>query len=341
MAVSRHVRVLGAALLVALAAQTAQAQPDRTTRGQKTVHCNRVSGPLGTDNGPGTMRRPFRTAARLIARLRPGQTGCLLGGVYDESLVFDHGGSVGKPVVLMSFGKSRATIAGFVEVAQSAPYVTLQNFNIDGATTSQQTVQLFAANTVLRNLDITNQRKGGSCIQIGDFDYGIASRNVIDHNWIHDCGLNASVGGDHGLYVGTSRGVRITNNVVFNSAGFGITLYPDAENTLINGNLVFESGFASIIFAGSSDHASSGNVATRNVLAGVNDGATVTSSWDGPTGGGNLLIDNCIWNNGRPTIGARDGFTAKSNRTLQPQLISGPSGPRQTASSPCRAYGPH
>ena len=341
MIVRRHVKVLGAALLVALAAQTAQAQPDRTTRGQKAAHCDRVSGPRGTDEGPGTIRRPFRTAAQLIARLRPGQTGCLLKGVYNESLVFEHGGSVGKPVVLTGVGESRATIAGFVEVAPSAPYVTLQNFNIDGATTSQQTVQLFAANTVVRNLDITNQRKGGSCIQVGNLDYGIASQNVIDHNRIHDCGLNASVGGDHGLYVGASRDVRITNNFLFNSAGFGITLYPDAQNTLIKSNLVYESGFASIIFAGSSDHASSENVATRNVLAGVNDGATVTSSWDGPTGGGNVLIDNCIWNEGHRTIGEQDGFTAKSNRTLRPRLVRGPSGPRQAGSSPCRAYGPH
>jgi parallel beta-helix repeat protein len=335
----RHVRVFVAALLVALATQTAQAEPGRTWHGQ-TVHCDRVSGPQGSDRGPGTMRRPFRTAAQLIARLRSGQTGCLLGGVYNESLVFAHGGSVGNPIVLTSVGKNRATIAGFVEVPQSAPFVTLQNLNIDGATTLQQTVQLFAADTVLRHLDITNQRKSGSCIQIGGLDYGIATRTVIDHNRIHDCGLNASVGGDHGLYVAASQGVQITNNIIFNSAGFGIQLYPDAQNTLIKWNLVYKSGVASVIFAGSGDHASSGNVVTKNVLAGTADGFAVTSSWDGSTGSSNLLIDNCIWNNGRPAVAEQSGFSAKSNHTLRPQLLNGSSGPRQTRSSPCRAYGP-
>jgi parallel beta-helix repeat protein len=336
----RRARLLAAASLVVLASQTAQAQPSETSAVGASVHCDRVSGPGGSDGGPGTMRRPFRTAAQLVARLRPGQTGCLLGGVYNESLGFLHGGTIGKPIVLTGVGTPRATIAGYVEVPQSAPYVTIQNLNIDGATTSQQTVQLFAANTVLRGLDITNQRKGGSCIQVGAEDYGVSSSTVIDHNRIHDCGLNSATDGDHGLYVGDGLGVKITNNVIFNSAGFGIQLYPDAQNTLIKNNLIYESGFASIIFGGSSDHASSGNVATRNVLAGVNDGNAVSSSWDGPTGSGNLLIDNCIWNNGRPAIGEHEGFTPKSNRTRRPQLLLGPSGPRQTASSPCRAYGP-
>jgi parallel beta-helix repeat protein len=339
MTVRPHARVFVAALVVALATQTAQAQPARA-RHDQTVRCNRVAGPQGADRGPGTMRRPFRTAAQLIARLGPGQTGCLLGGIYNESLVFAHGGSAGKPIVLTSAGKNRATIRGFVEVSHGAPFVTLQNLNIDGGTTLQQTVQLFADDTVLRHLDITNQRKGGSCMQIGDLDYGIATRTVIDHNRIHDCGLNASVGGDHGLYVGASQGVQITNNVVFNSAGFGIQLYPDAQNTLVKRNLVFVSGAASVIFAGSGDHASSGNLVTKNVLAGTADGPAVTFSWDGPTGSGNLLIDNCIWNDGRPAVAEQSGFSAKSNRIVRPQLLGGSSGPRQTRSSPCRAYGP-
>jgi parallel beta-helix repeat protein len=329
-----------AVLLCALTMQAVQAQRTGAARAP-AARCDRASGPHGSDGGPGTMQHPFRTIRRLIAGLRPGQTGCLLGGVYDETVVFDHGGSSGKPIVLTGVGKSRATVEGVVEVASSAPFVVLENFDINGSTTPQQTVQLFAANTVLRNLDITNERKGGSCIQIGDLDYGIASNDVIDHNRIHGCGLNSSVGGDHGLYVGATRGGRITNNVIFDSAGFGITLYPDAEGTLIANNLVYQSGFATVIFAGSADHASSGNILTRNVLAGVNDGATVTSSWDGPTGSGNLLVDNCIWNDGRPTVGQQSGFSARSNRTLRPRLEIGPSGPRQSPTSPCRAYGPH
>jgi parallel beta-helix repeat protein len=338
--VSLRFGVFAAALLAALMMQALQAQPTGAGR-SPTARCDRASGPRGSDRGPGTVQHPFRTVRRLIAALRPGQTGCLLGGVYDESVVFDHGGSAGKPIVLRGVGKARATVDGFIEVASSAPFVVLETFNINGSTTTQQTVELFAANTVLRNLDITNERKGGSCMQIGDLDYGIASNDVIDHNRVHGCGLNPSVGGDHGLYVGATRGGRITNNVIFDSAGFGITLYPDAEGTLIANNLVYQSGFATVIFAGSSDHASSANVVTRNVLAGVKDGAAVTSSWDGPTGSGNLLVDNCIWNDGRPTVGEQSGFSAKSNRTLRPLLEIGPSGPRQSPTSPCRAYGPH
>jgi hypothetical protein len=71
-------------------------------------------------------------------------------------------------------------------------------------------------------------------------------------------------------------------------------------------------------------------------LAGTADGFAVTSSWDGPTGSGNLLIDNCIWNDGRPAVAAQSGFSAKSNRTLRPQLRNVSSGLQQTRSSPCR-----
>src|SRR5262245_60978599 len=64
-----------AACLALSTASTSAAPTPRTA-------CTRYAAPWGTSNAPGTKRRPFNTAQRLVDSLRGGETGCLRGGSY-------------------------------------------------------------------------------------------------------------------------------------------------------------------------------------------------------------------------------------------------------------------
>src|SRR2546430_2550089 len=55
--------------------------------------CDRAAAPRGKDGAQGTIRHPFATVGRLVAALRPGQTGCLLRGRFDGDVVISKSGT--------------------------------------------------------------------------------------------------------------------------------------------------------------------------------------------------------------------------------------------------------
>ena len=60
---------------------------------------------------------------------------------------------------------------------------------------------------------------------------------------------NPVTGHDHGIYVEGANGVRITNNLIYDNADYGIHLYPDAEGTYVARNVIDGNG-GGVIFAG-------------------------------------------------------------------------------------------
>src|ERR687898_401251 len=110
-----------AALIAALLALTISASPDRASEGAAGARCSRYAAPSGSDRGPGTRKRPFASPQRLVESLRPGQTGCLRGGVYDETddgyiLRFERAGRPSAPITVRSHPGERARLVGIVTV---------------------------------------------------------------------------------------------------------------------------------------------------------------------------------------------------------------------------------
>src|SRR5687768_7476817 len=70
--------------------------------------CDRVAAPTGSDLAAGTEQLPFRTVARLLQSLSPGQTGCLRGGSYVGAVGITKGGAPGTPITLRSYAGERA-----------------------------------------------------------------------------------------------------------------------------------------------------------------------------------------------------------------------------------------
>lgn len=315
----------------ALAKRTAAPNPQSATMNistHPTRACSRFAAPDGRDSHRGTKERPFRTAQRLVDSLRPGQTGCLRGGMYsvagDDDFVvrLDHGGRAGAPITLQTFPGERATLVGNIEVSKGSDYVTLSRLRIEG-TGGSNTIKIYAAHITLEDSDITNAWRGWSCLLLGSDSYGVAVWPIVRGNRFHECGSPADGNQDHGIYAQSVVDGRIIGNVFWNSAAYAIQLYPNAQRTRVEFNVI-DGGAPSVrggvIFAGDSSSASSGNVVDRNVIAYAMT-YNIAADWHETVGTGNIAARNCLWGGTEGNIEtSAGGFRAYANVVANPEF---------------------
>src|SRR5205807_9016618 len=128
---------------------------------------------------------------------------------------------------------------------------------------------------------------------------------------------------DHGIYVDDAINTRIEWSLIYDNADRGIQLYPNAQGTTIDHNVIDDNG-EGIIFSGDNGMASDGNEVYNNLLT----GATIrhdVESWypnGNPLGTGNVLHDNCVWGGREGAIDTSGGgFTATHNLNVNPQYV--------------------
>ena len=254
--------------------------------------CDRVAAPAGSDAASGTAERPLRTAQALVDSLAPGETGCLREGLYaaDDQIVVTTAGTR-----LTSYPGERATLRGRLWITREAPLTTVEGLDLDGRNRRRQpSPTVNADDVVIRGNDITNHHTT-ICVSLGTRGtYGRARRTLIEDNEIHDCGTLPPTNFEHGIYVNSANDVVIRGNLIYGNADRGIQLYPDAQGTLITGNLIVDNGVG-LIFGGDRRTASSDNVVEGNLISGSKVRHNVESSWEGPVGSGNVLRDNCVF----------------------------------------------
>ena len=289
-----------------------------------TVSCSLYASPSGSDSGSGSASSPFRSAQKLVDSLHAGQTGCLRGGTYSQAtLRFSHGGAAGAPIVLSGYPGELATVTGgFVYVPSGSDYVTIENVHIDTTAASQVGVQVMASNVSLVGNDITNGSTGHSCIILGsNAGWGQAVNVSISANVIHQCGSPADGNQDHAIYFDSSLNGTVTNNVIWGAAAFAIHLYQNAQGNQITHNVIADNGYG-VIFAGSSEYASSNNTVAYNIITGSSAGYGAQSWWGGSTGAGNVLKDNCLANNQSGDVSnPASGFTTSNDVSADPQYL--------------------
>jgi len=274
--------------------------------------CDRSASPAGSDTAPGTPKRPLATAQALVDALAEGETGCLRAGEYaaDDEIKLETPG-----ITLRSYPGERATLRGRIWVTREAPGSTLTGLDIDG--TNSRTLPSPTINgdrvNVIGN-DITNGHTS-ICLSVGSPDtFGRARGTFIAGNVIHDCGSLPATNFDHGIYVNSADETMIVGNTIFGNADRGIQLYPDAQGSLIAGNVIAGNG-EGVLFGGSADTASSDNLLVGNSITGSTIRGNVESSWGGPVGTGNFVLRNCLSGGADPAgdTGAGVGFTGAGN----------------------------
>jgi Right handed beta helix region len=342
-------RLLGLALCVAgLAVGCGQTEPQTASQpggiGRSArVSCDLYASPRGSDSDPGIRARPFRTAGKLVNRLRTRQTGCFRAGTYTfEEIDITNAG-----VTLAPYRDEAVTLRGSIKVKPTGSGSTIEGMKLDGAGgTTDQGPKIYADGVVLRNNEITNDHTA-ICVEIGTFYSSPAPKGVvIERNRIHDCGVLPSTNLQHGIYVGDARHAVIRDNWIYNNADRGIQLYPDAQHTKIVGNVIDRNG-EGVVLGGRGGVTSNHNLVQANVITNSRDGPNVYSG-PGPTATGNVVRNNCVWAGaGSPSEDSNGGietpsrnFTASANTVVDPSYANPVGGDyRLSAESECPLAG--
>jgi hypothetical protein len=350
--------VLGSTILTAAEGQSSTASDARSAAPQQrtldqpsfpprssTAPCTRYAAAWGNDGSPGSPKRPYRTIAKLLSRLAPGQTGCLRAGLYVENVTVTRGGRPGKPITLTSAPRARATIRGKFVVAEGADDVVVANLNIDGRNTVGATATpiVNGDRSMWLGNDVTSHHTM-ICFVIGStHGRGVAHRTVIARNRIHNCGRLPATNHDHGIYIEAAVGTVNRDNYIYGNADRGVQLFPNAQDTVVAHNVIDGNG-EGVIFGGDGRYASSGNSVVANIISNSTIRANVESSWadGGPVGVRNVVSLNCLWNGRAGNIDTTaGGFVSHANVETDPLYVNRLAGDfRLRKHSRCRGKGP-
>lgn len=296
--------------------------------------CDRVAAPSGSDSAAGTQAAPFATVQHLADALAPGQTGCLRRGDFTEAVKV-----VSPGITLTSFPGERARVIGRLWVTSVADGVTVTNLDLDGRTApSLPSPLVLGDRATFRGNDVTNAN--GICFNLGAATWSPkveVQGIVIDSNRIHNCGRLPATNHDHGIYVENARDTLIVGNAIYDNADRAINLYPDAQGTVIRGNVMDGNG-EGVLFSGDFGLASSGTVVEGNTITNTKLRDAVESWYpDGnPKGTDNAVRRNCIFSSNGTVDASEGGFTATDNLEVNPLYVDRAAKDfRLSALSPC------
>ena len=263
------------------------------TRAALRASCDRYASPNGSVQESGSRAQPFGSLWQLVRSLDPGQVGCLLPGRFRHSGVV----RMERPeTTIRSVGRPRATIDGAVWVlpgARGARIAGLRLTSHDPEFAIPLKVQADDVDLVGNNITAS---RSISCVLVGS-DRTVSGL-LIEDNRIHHCGRSGKK--DHLIYMADSRNAVIRRNLlVGNRGGWAVHLYPNADGTLVEGNVI-DSNRGGVIFAGSGGGATSeGNLVRGNVITNSSPRWNIEASWSGgPTGRGNGASGNCLFSTG-------------------------------------------
>jgi hypothetical protein len=324
-----RVRALAAGLVAALLAMApsagAQREPISAHLARATT-CDRIAAPNGSDAARGTLRRPFRTVQRLVNALRPGQTGCLLAGTYVGNVRIGRGGAPGARMTLAAYPGQNAKVVGRVAIMRGADYLTVSNLSLDGVNAERLPSPTVLSDRVTFSHDDVTDDHTGICFEIGNPAWGRATGTLITHSRVHDCGqMTRGDNYQHGFYIEAATDTRIAWSLIYGNAARGIQLYPDAQYTTIDHNIIDDNG-EGIIIAGEGGLASSHTDIFDNIVSDSKVRHDVESFWPrgNPIGVDNLVRDNCLWRGREGTIeAAGGGLRAANNARVNPQFVNG------------------
>jgi parallel beta-helix repeat protein len=314
--------------------------------GAEASSCTRVASPTGSDSAAGTTQAPYRSAMKLASSLGAGETGCLRAGSYPGGATFRTAGRADAPVTFRSYPGERATVEGRVYVAKTAPHVVVEGLYLNSRGMTNPSPTINASHTTFRHNDVTNDNTE-ICFLLGDSGgvYGRADHAVIEKNRIHNCGQLPSTNLDHGIYLEATTGSRVEGNWFYDNADYGVHLYPDAQQTVVRGNMIDGNGMG-VTISGDDGKSSNDNVVEGNVITNPKLRYNVESWWPSgnPVPHGNVVRRNCLKpgardsdNNGGIDLSA--AFVAYGNpQVADPDYADrGAKDFRLRGGSPCRA----
>jgi parallel beta-helix repeat protein len=283
-----------------------------------------VSASSGNDSNAGSETAPWRTLAKAVSSVVPGDVVVLEPGTYGASGTttnFERSGSSAAPIVFTSApGSERAVIHGYVRV--TASHVRLDSLVFDGPTgdivakTTENPKGEQVQVSIMHGTDVelSNSEVRESAWHAGVFVSNAANVRILS-NYVHDNG-DASTGAnlDHGIYWCSGGSGIVKNNKIEDNVAWGVHLYPNATNVVVSHNTITGNGKGGVIVANeSSDNQILNNVVTNNNGYGIRAYEL--------SGSGNVARENLLWNNGQNTYGT--GISFSGTVVADPKSMSG------------------
>lgn len=278
----------------------------------------------GNDSNPGTGSAPFRTFARSMKALLPGDTLLVQDGVYTEPLtssnpdvskrVYFPSGAPGQPITI----KSQNSLAAVIRPVGATNMIVLNNpskpvryLNIEGLVFDGSQM----GNDHLVGVGIMISGKETDTSWVSDINFvnnevrNIGKR-IVDK--IHTIDFNA-------------KGTRLNdfpdykNNYAFWSTAIMIK---DCRNILVSGNYVHHNGVTDF------DHGIyqfSENTIMENNIFFNNSGTGIKGGWSGGTSTKGVIRNNILYNNGMSQFfrGANGSVAGKKPRGLSSHFSEG------------------
>ena len=318
-----------------------------TTASTSVQACDKWASVSGNDANPGTQAAPYLRIAKLIRSLAPGETGCLKAGeTFEEPagefIIKDAGGTPGNPITIRSSGTPRAKIKAGIHLQATTHDIVFRDLDfVDSYVTAwdgspylapdRSTMLNIQGDRIeLRNNDLSFKR--GHCVNAGNLNTegGVATdpaeNFVLDGNRIHNCGTDLATfnesGGEHGVYLTYTTGARITNNYIYDNHVRGLQLYPKAEGTLVEHNVLDGNSqnvnIGSYQSAGhfSRDATVKNNIITNSALQHPDDKAQIHGFYPAGTSDtkyNNTISENCIYQQDPTKNFSGIGYTQTNN----------------------------
>jgi parallel beta-helix repeat protein len=265
-----------------------------------------VSSATGNDSNPGTATSPWRSLAKAASSAVPGDVVVLMPGTYGApgtTTSIAKSGTASAPITFTSLpGSERAVVKGYVRIGGS--HILIDSLVFDGPTgpvlarTSAnpggEEVQVSIMNG--SDVELAHNEIRDNAWHAGVFVYA-GSEISIDSNYIHNNG-DAATGPnlDHGVYWCAGSGT-VSNNLIEDNVAYGVHLYPEADEVVVDSNTIVGNGRGGIIVANtSSQNQLINNVVTDNAMYGIR-------AYD-LSGSGNVARNNLLWNNGENISGS-------------------------------------
>jgi hypothetical protein len=294
----------------------------------------------GSDSNPGDVAQPWRTLQHAANTVVAGDTVIVEDGTYVEAFNISgsgHTGTASAPIVFKSQSKWGAKIAptstsgnsNYTFYFSHVNYVTLQDFEVTGTTTTAIGIKIDSGNfnTIKGNNvhDIgvsTTACTSGAAIGVAD------SNNTISGNYVHNIGpprtASFRCNQQHAIYC-TDGCINVTfqNNIIFEIwQGYAFHL----NGTTLTGNVVTNN---TVFNVGDTPHNSGGpfildchtscdsNEINNNIFANTGGGGCI---WEVQESGATIGTHNLYYNNDEFTCSTGNGtpyiwVTGSANHT--------------------------
>lgn len=338
-ALTRH-RALAA--LVAVAALLLTGVP--ALSGSAWAAGTRYVSPTGSDANPGSATAPYRTLAKGLTSVQPGETLVVRGGTYAERIMSPSikAATASARTKVVAAPGERPVVEGLLWLS-GASYWDISGINVTWSSRNSGNEHMVKL-TGGTGWTFTDAEVWGARSYAAILVAGSASQWTVARNYVHDTAATNGTNQDHLIYAnsGTGGGTIERNVLVGSPNGRAVKVGPPAatsgivENIVIRYNTMVDNlGPSNVQLAWGTSRVST----YRNLMVKPGSNRSAVTAYQ-LTGTGNVVSDNAYWNAVRAldtgVSGMRDGG---GNVLVDPKFANPSAGDYRPTNAAAAGYG--